>query len=339
MSTWHIHAIKYADRNARTRADSFLFDDNHDAPHPMDYFMWLLQSGERSILVDTGYDTAEAQARGRPIRLEPVEALRPFGVAPEAITDIIVTHLHYDHAGGLHCFPNATLYMQAAEMAYATGPCMCHDTLRMPFTATHVCDAIKRLYAGKVVFYDGDAEVADGVTVHCIGGHSRGLQAVRVRTDAGWLVLASDAAHFYENLLLRKPFPIVVDLEDMLAGFDRLPQNRNSSCPDMTRRLRSCSRKEWTRISGDWIAARQSPCQALVGRRPENAQKFGIAPRNGATVVFDLAKRARAVIWYSLNDLTESPPVAHACRHTSGPAPCHRSSAAEQQKRPEWVLH
>ena len=135
---------------------------------------------------------------------------------------MIATHLHYDHAGGLHLFPNATLYLQAAEMAYATGPCMCHDALRMPFTARHVCHAIERLYSGKVVFFDGDAELADGVSVHAIGGHSRGLQAVRVRTQAGWMVLASDAAHFYENLTARKPFPIVVDLQDMLDGFTRL---------------------------------------------------------------------------------------------------------------------
>ena len=69
---------------------------------------------------------------------------------------------------------------------------------------------------------DGDGEVAEGVTVHCLGGHSRGLQAVRVRTDAGWLCLASDASHYYENFQQAKPFPIVVDLQNMLDGFDRL---------------------------------------------------------------------------------------------------------------------
>lgn len=222
MRNWQVHAIKYADRNARTRRDSFIFDDNHDAPHPMDYFMWLLRRGPEVILVDTGYDDEEAKARGRPIRLDPAAALAPFGLAPGDITQVIVTHLHYDHAGGLHLFPNANLHLQAAEMAFATGPCMCHDTLRMPFTASHICTAIQRLYAGKVAFHDGDAQVAEGVTVHCIGGHSRGLQAVRVRTDAGWLVLASDAAHFYENISLRQPFPIVVDVKDMLDGFDRL---------------------------------------------------------------------------------------------------------------------
>lgn len=224
MTDWQVHAIKYADRNSRTRADSFLLADNHDIAHPMDYFFWVLRRGDHVILVDTGYDEAEATARGRPIRMHPAEALAPLGLRPEAIDQVIVTHLHYDHAGGLHLFPNAKLYLQVAEMAYATGPCMCHDTLRMPYTAGHICEAVRRLHAGRVIFHDGDAEVAEGVTVHRIGGHSRGLQAVRVRTAAGWLVLASDAAHYYENLWARKPFPIVVDLADMLAGFDRLQQ-------------------------------------------------------------------------------------------------------------------
>lgn len=222
MSDWQVHAIKYADRNTRTRADSFVFDDNHDAPHAMDYFMWVLRSDTQTILVDTGYDSVEGTARDRPVRLEPDAALAPLGITPADIDTLIVTHLHYDHAGGLHLFPQATLHMQAAEMAFATGPCMCHDTLRMPFTADHVCEAIKRLYSGKVTFHDGDAQIADGVTVHCVGGHSRGLQVVRVRTQAGWLVLASDAAHFYENHRLQKPFPIVVDVEDMLKGFATL---------------------------------------------------------------------------------------------------------------------
>ena len=222
MNDWEVFAVKYADRNSRTRRDSFIFDDNHDAPHPMDYFIWLLRRDAEVILVDTGYDAKEGRARGRPIRLDPIEALAPFGLQPDDITKVIVTHLHYDHAGGLDLFPNATLHLQEAEMAYATGPCMCHDTLRMPFSADHICEAIRRLYSGKVIFHDGDAQVADGVTVHCIGGHSRGLQAVRVRTSAGWLVLASDAAHFYENMHARKPFPIVVDVQDMLDGFDRL---------------------------------------------------------------------------------------------------------------------
>lgn len=197
MDNWQVHVLKYADRDARRRR------------------------GDQVILVDTGYDDTEAVARGRPIRLNPVAALAPFGLQPESINDVIVTHLHYDHTGGLHLFPNAQLHLQAAEMAFATGPCMCHDVLRMPFTAGHVCEAVKRLYSGKQRFYQGDGQVAEGVTVYCIGGHSQCLQAVRLRNAVGWLVLASDTAHFYENLWAHKPFPIVVDLQDMLDGFTR----------------------------------------------------------------------------------------------------------------------
>lgn len=219
---WEIYALKYADRNSRTRRDSFIFDDNHDAPHAMDYFIWVLKSGDQIILVDTGYDQAEASRRDRPIIREPAEALAGIGIAAENVTNLIVTHLHYDHAGGLKQFPNAKIHLQSAEMAYATGPCMCHGALRIPYSADHVCEAVKRVYSGRVIFYEGDGQVADGVTVHCIGGHSRGLQAVRVRTQAGWLCLASDAAHYYENVFSKKPFPIVVDLENMLDGFERI---------------------------------------------------------------------------------------------------------------------
>lgn len=231
MTDWQVFSVKYADRNTRTRRDSFIFDDNHDAPHNMDYFVWVLRKGNKTILVDTGYDEAEATQRDRPILMDPREALKPLGIHPEAITDVIVTHLHYDHAGGLHMFPNATLHMQAAEMAFATGPCMCHDTLRAPFSADHICEAVKRLYSGKIRFYDGEAEIAQGLSVHCIGGHSRGLQCVRVKTQSGWLVLASDAAHYYENFMARKPFPIVVDLQNMLDGFDTL--TRLASAPQL----------------------------------------------------------------------------------------------------------
>ncbi len=222
MSVWEVFAVKYAERNERTRADSFIFDDNHNAPHPMDYFIWVLRRGGEILLVDTGYDDEEGARRGRPVRLNPVEALQPLGIDPALVSTIIVTHLHYDHAGGLKHFPNATLHLQAAEMAYATGPCMCHGPLKGPFTADHVCEAIQRLYSGRVIFHEGDGEVRDGITVHRIGGHSRGLQAVRVRTEAGWLCLASDASHYYENVLDLKPFPIVVDLEDMMNGFQTL---------------------------------------------------------------------------------------------------------------------
>ena len=216
---WKVHAVKYAERNSRTRADSFLFDDDHASPHDMDYFIWVLSNGTSTIVVDTGYDQGEADRRGRPIIRDPAYALQALNINASVVDTVIITHLHYDHAGGLELFPNATFHVQEKEMIYATGPCMCDGTLQMPFTADHVCQMVQRVYSGRVVFHDEEGFVADGVTVHRVGGHSRGLQVVRVKTEQGYLCLASDAAHYYENFLLRKPFPIVVDMEDMVSGF------------------------------------------------------------------------------------------------------------------------
>jgi len=224
QSTYQVYAIKYAERNARARGESFIFDQTHDVPHPMDYFVWVIRNQERTILVDTGYDGSEAARRDRPVQVEPAQALAQIGIAPESIDTAIITHLHYDHAGGLEQFPNAKLHLQEAEMVYATGPCMCHSVLQYPFTADHVCNMVRRVYNGSVMFHDGDAEVAPGVTVHKVGGHSRGLQVVRIETEQGPMVLASDAAHYYENYEQRSPFPLVVDVEDMLKGYDVLTQ-------------------------------------------------------------------------------------------------------------------
>lgn len=219
---WQIYAVKYADRNARTRAESFLDDDHPAAPHGMDYFTWVLMNGKQRIVVDTGYDTAEGALRGRPVIRDPAQALSALDVDPETVETVIITHLHYDHAGGLTRYPKARFHLQAAEMAFATGPCMCDPTLQYPFTAEHVCDMVRHVYSGKVIFHEGDAEVAPGVTVHRIGGHSRGLQVVRVMTAGGPVCLASDAAHYYENFEAKKLFPIVVDRDAMLRGFDRI---------------------------------------------------------------------------------------------------------------------
>ncbi len=127
--------------------------------------------------------------------------------------------MHYDHAGNHHLFPNARYHIQDREMAYCTGRCMCHGALNAPFEAEDVAVMVRRIFEGRVAFHDGDAELAPGVSVHLVGGHTNGLQAVRVRTRRGWVVLASDASHLYANMEQGRPFPIVYNLGDMLEGF------------------------------------------------------------------------------------------------------------------------
>ena len=85
-------------------------------------------------------------------------------------------------------------------MAYATGRCMCHQALRMPFEVDDVVAMVRKVFDGRAAFHDGEDEIVPGVTVHHIGGHSKGLQSVRVKTERGYVVLAADATHLYAHM-------------------------------------------------------------------------------------------------------------------------------------------
>lgn len=228
---WEVFALRYASHAARTRRETFLGIDPHDAaPMPIDYFIWLLRCGNRTIVVDTGFDAEEGARRGRTIERLPRQALAMLGVDAATIEDVIITHLHYDHAGTLDDFPAARFHLQEAEMAYATGRCMTYAHLRQVYSVDHVVGMVRRVFAGRVIFHDGEGEVAPGVTVHRIGGHAKGIQVVVVKTGRGPLVLASDAAHYYENFEQYRPFLIVHDVEAMLRGYDRLRQLAGGEC-------------------------------------------------------------------------------------------------------------
>jgi len=220
-NAYEIYALRYATMSPRTPNMNFLVPDPHETTAlDLDYFVWLVRGGGRDILVDTGFNAEEAKARARKINLNPVDALANFGVAADTIRDVIVTHLHYDHAGNLDRFPNARFHLQEREMSYATGRCMCNGMLRHPFSVEHVTTMVKHVYGERVTFHSGDGEIAPGVTVHRVGGHSDGLQVVRVETARGPVVLASDAAHYYANLQKRSPFPIVYNVGDMAQGWE-----------------------------------------------------------------------------------------------------------------------
>lgn len=221
MDTYEVYAIKYASM-PRTRRDNFIPADPHDGPMPMDFFVWLLKSPTRTILVDTGFSAETAKQRNRQFDRCPIEALKTLGVEPAAVHDVILTHLHYDHAGNLPRLPNARFHVQDGELDYATGRCMCHAVLRHAYAVDDVVELVRKVYADRVVFHDGDATVAPGVELLLVGGHTKGLQAVRVHTERGWIVLASDASHYYENVEGERPFPIVYNVADMLQGHRRL---------------------------------------------------------------------------------------------------------------------
>jgi glyoxylase-like metal-dependent hydrolase (beta-lactamase superfamily II) len=197
--SYEVFAVRYARRDAR-RPEHFVGGDPHDGSMPMDYFVWAVVGRDRSWVIDTGFAAADAEARGRTLLRTAAEGLALVGVDAGTAEDVVVTHLHYDHIGGFDQFPNARFHLQEREMAYATGRHMGTPALGHAFTADHIAGMVHRVFEGRVAFHDGAAELAPGLSLHHVGGHTMGLQVVRVRTRRGWLVLASDASHFYENM-------------------------------------------------------------------------------------------------------------------------------------------
>ena len=224
---YEVYAIKYA-HHARRASENFIGGDPHDGPMPLDYFVWLVRGEGRDIVVDTGFSAAVAARRQRDHLRCPTEGLRMLGCNAKSVKEVVITHLHYDHVGNFDLFPAATFHLQDQEMNYATGRHMAQPVFSGAFDVEDVVGMVRSNYAGRVRFHDGDAEIAPGVSLHFIGGHTMGLQVVRVATRRGWVVLASDASHFYANMEQVRPFPIVFNVADMVQGYARLRELADS---------------------------------------------------------------------------------------------------------------
>lgn len=228
--TCGVFALRYAYRTVSVRGEHFYgHPDGCLDPWPIDYFTWVIIEGDQTVVVDAGFTPETAERRGdRPYLSTPLELLRRLGRDASDVTDLVLTHLHYDHTGFAGDYPNARLWLQQPELEFWSSPI----TARAGFD--HLLDrddleTITRLVdAGRVELLDGEARITDRVSAHRVGGHTPGTQVVRVGTGAGGgevtdvIVLASDSSHFYANLDQDKPYGVVCDLPDMYRAFDRL---------------------------------------------------------------------------------------------------------------------
>ncbi len=225
---YEVYAVRYATRNGQRR-DHFIGGDPHDAPMPMDYFVWVAIGGGRTVVIDTGFTEDVSNKRGGRTYLRcPVQTLERLNVRADQVDDVILTHLHYDHAGNFDRFPAARFHLQESELSYATGRYMHYPRLSHSFEVEDVCGLVRLNYQQRVYFHNGQGQVAPGVSVHWAGGHTAGLQFVRIHTKRGWVVLASDVSHFYENFEKNRPFSSAFHVGQMLEGFDSLRTQASS---------------------------------------------------------------------------------------------------------------
>ncbi len=228
IEPFELYALKYARHSGRRAVDNFIGGDIHELGDDLFYYVWVAKRSDRLFVIDTGFGEDAARERGRTLDYRPALGLEKLGIEAGQVDDVILSHLHYDHAGTLGDFPRACFHVQPKEAEYATGPCMCHSFLRHPFDVEDVVNFVRLNFAGRIAFHDGRTELADGLTLHRTGGHSAGLQIVRVWTKRGFVVIASDATHLYKNYRSNLIFPAVYRPDELLEGYRTLRQLADS---------------------------------------------------------------------------------------------------------------
>ena len=170
------------------------------------YAVWLIRGGGRNILFDSGFHRARWFKEWTiEDYLSPDAALRLARVSPEQVTDIIISHAHWDHLGGIDLFPKAAVWIQKEEFAYYTGPAWQPGGDHGGIDPEDVQELVKLNTEGRLRLVDGDdVELFPGIRAYTGGRHTFASQYIRV-AGSPVFVLASDNVYLYRNLTERKP--------------------------------------------------------------------------------------------------------------------------------------
>lgn len=220
-SAWQIYAIRYA------TVPGFPVHDlvaGADTTRRIDIAMtfWLVQGNGRRVLFDAGFYRRKFLDDWKPAGFErPSDALAHLGVPPESVTDIVISHVHWDHLDGADLFPNARIWIQKDEYDYYVG-----DDGLPRHAAIDTLDAAMLaglMRAGRVQLVPGDAqEILPGIVAYTGGKHTFASEYLGVRMAHGTAVLASDNVYLYENLDRHVPIAQTLDATSNLAAQDRM---------------------------------------------------------------------------------------------------------------------
>jgi len=185
--------------------------------------VWLVRGGGRNIVIDSGFYRPQF-FKSWTIRdfLRPDQAVALAGVKPEEVTDLILTHAHWDHADGADLFSKATVWIQKDEYTYYTGAAWQEGGKHGGIDPDDLTALLHINTDGRLHLVDGDREILPGVHVYTGGRHTFASQYVTVPTRSGTVVLASDNAYLYENFEKHAPIAQTFDRESNLKAQDRM---------------------------------------------------------------------------------------------------------------------
>jgi glyoxylase-like metal-dependent hydrolase (beta-lactamase superfamily II) len=188
-------------------------------------YVWLIKGGGKNILFDAGFYREKFITRWHPAEfMKPSDALQKAGLKAEDITDVIISHIHWDHADGFDLFPKAKIWIQKDELEYYAGEAW-QSRRTAAGDAEDVLGLVKLNTEGKVGLVKGDGqEILPGITCYTGGKHTYQSQYIGVKTASGVVVLASDNVYLYENLQKHVAIAATLDAESNVRAQDRMKQ-------------------------------------------------------------------------------------------------------------------
>jgi glyoxylase-like metal-dependent hydrolase (beta-lactamase superfamily II) len=234
MPEYAIYAVKYA--GPFSVYGGYLvwqWDMATTAFEQENWYVWCIRGANETVVVDTGADLALTRRRKKsPLIENPAEVLARLGVEAATVEHVVLTHLHWDHAGGVQLFPQATFYVQEAEYRFWTEDPV---AARPPFA--NLTDGKSLAYlaglegTGRLVLLRGDREIRSGIECLLAPGHTPGLQAVAVDTARGTAIVGSDSGHVFRNYQEDWPSAFSMDLAACLRSYEKL--RARASAPEL----------------------------------------------------------------------------------------------------------